>query len=438
MVHFYGTTGNDYAFNGLPKRLKKKPKSQSLGRRITRLTSQTSQKLGQLVNKVKSAFIAAMNQIGAAFTRLKDYSFHVRRPNPSGDAFAMAAKTAGILPNKNDSEVTLESVSTEKIFLLEPKVFGLHGKNPISLEALQESGLLPNRKMAIDNATYYCSPIFDFGGKKAVFALVEVEGKVYQHVFYHSESQGTWRTIPNAMKGIGKEGHKEIRHFGKGDDETSTQLPIQLIIGLNQSIESGGEKNVPVLHDAFNDMLQTIKFDEQKPFESIVEKEEIVKVCEECEDFVPNPQDLILTKDFRPNFQTPEIVQKGKTALYGDVTFKVFLSHNEKVRYLFIEVDKDKRAFLASAEIKNATINHYGVRNRYPGLNHLDSPLIEYREQIKRGYASGSLIQQYHENRNKYGANWNYVRNLTLIQEYYQAQNLEIPEEIGFFMPFSQ
>lgn len=115
------------------------------------------------------------------------------------------------------------------------EVLALNLENPnpkyklLRLDELKKTKLFPDKKLHLDNATYYFSKLFSFDpsyrGEKSSYcarlAFVEVDGKVYPRVFYQSNSQGIWRVLPSMSKG-------GIVVFGKGKIETDIQLPLKV------------------------------------------------------------------------------------------------------------------------------------------------------------------------------------------------------------------
>lgn len=59
----------------------------------------------------------------------------------------------------------------------------------------------------------------------------------------------------------------------------------------------------------------------------------------------------------------------------------------------------------------------------------MDAPLLEYHQQIPENLSPRN-VQNYKCNDRHYGNNWNYVRQLGIIENYYQAQGREIPPEL--------
>jgi hypothetical protein len=102
----------------------------------------------------------------------------------------------------------------------------------------------------------------------------------------------------------------------------------------------------------------------------------------------------------------------------GQLVGKVFLSHDNTVRYLFFE-DMENRVVMSSAESTLPEINQFGLRSRYLAVDGMDAPLIEYRMQIPERFGG--------ERRDGYCSNWPYVQEQPIIKLYLRQRQPEVP-----------
>lgn len=324
----------------------------------------------------------------------------------------------------------------------------------VNLAELEKQGLLPTNKLSVDNVNYYCSKPFIMEKHHVVIALVEFSGKVYPRIFYHSNSQGTWRTTPFALKegGASKEDvlrfalaagikmdeqninfpssreiDKQIVWLGKGPTESSTQLPTELICGLNRFPFQGASKS---LFKAGR-LVETMKKKEDNPFNQVHLRESMRVEHGHNQggkhfNIEPSKAIMPLNQALHPNFSEIVLEVKQNIPIYGEVTAKVFYSTDKSLAYLFYET-KDGRAFLSNVEDRNAPINSFGVRNDYINLENMDSPLYEYPEQINPNFQPADKKM---DQTGTYQSNWNYVRELPIIKLYYANQGKPIPEQV--------
>jgi hypothetical protein len=262
----------------------------------------------------------------------------------------------------------------------------------------------PRYKLQLDGITYYCSnPVYNENiVRPAIIALVCKDGHVYPRVFYSSNSQACWRVAPLI--------EYQPFYIGKGKDENDTQLPIAVQIALNR-LPTNPKKSSVLLHH--------------------ITGQNEDNYCQEVESIALSEFPGLL-----PNFGNPILVTEINASKYGKLKASLFASKDGSVQYLFYE-DKNGRAFLAVVEkVKDNPINSYGVRKNAFELLGMDAPLIEHACMIsKEFWAEAEWEPKYPEGR--YSSNWNYVRQIKIIQDYYRAQKREAPPEIRNLPPFT-
>lgn len=287
----------------------------------------------------------------------------------------------------------------------------------------------PEHKLQIGDTTYYVSNVFTTHHHFAVFALVKIGNKVFPRIFYRSNSQASWRLLPS----FEWDRHK----IYKGHMESDTMLPIALNLALYNLPKS--DKWIPSIGD---DCILNHKMDKGNPIYTEVIKIEdfaAIKANEEgsftshggmyCKK-APNPAAILLPEDenLLPNFDHCLHEMELESELYGNLAARVFPSRNENLQYLFLEAS-DGRAFLCSVEqVVDNPITSFGIRKKGLDLKGLDSPLMEYRSQQPHGYIPPFNAPIYNCRKEDYSNNWNYVRELAIIQDYYSERELSVPD----------
>ncbi|SCA58951.1 hypothetical protein AB751O23_BJ_00080 [Chlamydiales bacterium SCGC AB-751-O23] len=314
----------------------------------------------------------------------------------------------------------------EKIIAVNPK-YGM-----MDLSELEKRGLLPTNYMSIENAGFYCSKMFTLSNDHlAVVALVEVDNKLYPRIFYHSNSQGTWRVMPFARK-RGEGAEREIAHYGKGECETDTQLPISITCALNKLPYSNAQGTAFKAADIVNTYNGDPDFTNQVRLDvSMFLKEEMPLLDRRGNINKIRPENISMPADqaLHPDFSNKVSQLTQTIPHYGKVSVNVFYSKDKSLLYMFHEMS-DGRAFLSSVEkIKDVPINSFGVRERFVNLKGADAPLLEYSEQILRDFQAKNPISRYYES-DKYESNWNFIRELEIIKMYYSEQGRVIPREV--------
>lgn len=340
------------------------------------------------------------------------------------------------------------------------KIERTNSNHPVwSLEQAQRLGVEPTHLIIIEQTTYYISNPFLFGqtidkSHPGFSVLVAQNGACYPRTFYLSRSQAIYRYIPAIVKYQNRNGEKQTGHIGKGHEEIDTNLPIDLTVALSQFMTrfkmeelklwgaEGPMDNInsegglwAIATDSYLGNIQANNLNLEKTADIV---EQIRQPPEKNLSAIgPKMEDL---KDFAPNFTTCEEFD-FESSLYGMMKARIYTSKNGQLQYLFYELVKAKtdqhasmegKAFLASVEqIEENPILKYGNRNRYL-TDFLDAtkPLFEYYEMVK--YTLWSNILRSNAPRGgaqqEYVCFWNCIRNVNLIQEYYKAQNRELPQ----------
>ncbi len=389
-------------------------------------------KKNTFLQKCTDLFFKAIEAIKNWFIRLFGKQEPIETLSSAGEVPTEEAiitlSSVGEVPTEEAIETfsSIEEVPAAAIFSLQDKLINPNPKHAlISLKSLQRDGFLPKYKMKYANATYYFSDQYTHGSNLARIMFVEINGKVHPRVIYQSNSQAVWRVMPMIGKGF-------YKHIGKGKIESDTQLPLEVNLALHALPKNKPKgfsadnlvKTEIGPHDSWNEKVAIktlIALRSQAPQEFYKEGMNIPRP--------PNPKDIKLPDaGSQPDFSTVLKEAKIEVAHYGKLTARIFPSKDGKLHYLFYEAE-DGRAFIAAIEkVTQNPINKFGVRSECPESNNMDAPLLEYFVQIAPGYEPGGHAPRYCSS--KYESNWNYVRELPLIQLYYSERGIPLPDKV--------
>lgn len=328
-----------------------------------------------------------------------------------------------LVPNPADSPSSFK----ETVLSLQPYMQNTNSKHPTIDLSTMDPRAFPKYKLTIDSTAYYISDPFEVSKNNiGVFALVQMGDKVYPRIFYRSNSQATWRVIPDADKGS-----HGFRFIGKGQAEVDTQLPIELMLKL-QSLPPATPDTIP----GIGDVVKTRSFFESlSTFSNHVGLDQISVFSPDAPRYfikgsslmnrTPQPSQIPLPTDpaHLPDFKARMTLQKFQDPQYGNLTASVYPSMDRTIQYLFYE-KKNGKVFLAAAEkVTNNPITPYGVRQAALDLHGADAPLLEYHDQIPKEYEPSVST----EDTERYKSNWNYVREIPLIQAFYASKKKTVP-----------
>lgn len=336
-------------------------------------------------------------------------------------------KVAGLIKKQPN----LVEVSSEEVLKLQNAIENTNDKySTLDLQEIKKEGFLPINKFEFGEATYYFSKCFLIGSNHAVLALVRIDDKVFPRIFYRSNSQATWRTMPAATKNNGNMGR-----LGKGLNETDTQLPIAVNLALHSLPQAS--KGIP---DEIKNVVKTA-YDATKTYKENVCFTAFAKLKEDAKTaFVrrgmlipkpPDPKSILLTieEKLHPDFTSLLYEQKVTVPTYGKIQVKIFASKDKSLQYMYYEM-RDGKAFLAGVEkVKENPITPYGNRQEALELHGMDAPLLEYRAQIPEGYDPAEDAASYDKS-GKYANNWNFVRECKLVQMYYEGLGRKLPARV--------
>lgn len=298
-------------------------------------------------------------------------------------------------------------------------------KDDAALEVMKGSNLIPDNKLKVGNATFYCAIPFTHSNKIMTVGLVKIDEKVYPRLFCLSDSQGLWRVVP-----FGDKKDNVISYFGKGLIESDTQLPFELNFALGelQPKESLEEKGInPVFVNSGR--IFNVVYSENTNYEdhfTILGDENPLQL--EVDKRKRTPDTIQLPSNPKcPDYKSKKMETKDlHLPLYGDVKAVLVPSKDENFNYLFYQA-KDRRVFLAGVQTTKDDINIFGVHGSALHLEDADAPLLEYKEQIDAGHRPLGGASTYEYSGGRYQNNWNYIKKLPIIIDYYKNQGLSIP-----------
>jgi hypothetical protein len=361
------------------------------------------------------------------------------------------------------SDCQFQEASAKEVAALQNFMQITNPKHPKLNLAKLPAHRMPVHKLVLGNATYFCSNTFELtrdrqGIRLGVFALVRIGNRVYPRLFYRSNSQATWRTLPAVDKGF-----MGLGHLGKGLHENDTQLPLALNLALQDlKAEEPQPTHGPQLESAKLDIMNITDLQAEMDRLRPIQVEDVVKTgWDYTESYqkgihldpfaeisesqkqgfergglytrrpekpvgIKLPADEGLHPDFTAKIVSKEIVVPH----YGKLIGHLFPSKNKCLQYLFYEA-VDGRVFLSAIEkVKDNPILKFGVYESACELEGFDAPLLEYWQQIPEDCEpkQGRDVNRYESN--AYISNWNYVRQLIIIQNYYKAFGKELPHEV--------
>lgn len=334
-------------------------------------------------------------------------------------------------------QAKFQTCDEQEILGLRDQVQQTNRKYPrLDLSSLDRTKF-PIYKMQLGEVTYYCSEPYlmkEESGHAAVMALVKIGNKVFPRTFYFSRSQASWRSMPSVEKRLDGE-ELRLGHYNKGLFESDTQLPFALNIALMGLRCPSVPTTASFMVLVANMVLTEVNY--QPPIDYRVVKSPFAWSPDNAPKYFvkdgrriphsPNPRDARMPREvgLHPNFGRMLLPAKEfESQLYGKLTAKVYASNDNTLQYLFLEAS-DGRAFLAGIErVSDNPINSYGIRKNALDVGVLTSPLFEYRIQISPAYEDTFELLCSDQS---YGFNWNYVRELEIIQMYYIQQRREVP-----------
>lgn len=298
----------------------------------------------------------------------------------------------------------------------------------LSTEALKDAGLAPSHQMMIDGQTICLSDLFRLqGGRSAAIAYIPTEdGNVAVRGYYRSNSQGTWRYLPDYVK---TEGEQSIGWYGKGPNEEAMTLPFEIQAGLSQVEQESGVKQITSTNPDFL-LAGTAKHYSSKDeyreklyagqmrgdYYEEVDTGSWVELFAKMPRRKRAPEELNLDSGVAPDFSRKVLEYKGGSALVGETQVEVFESGDGRLNYLICS-DSSGRSWVGGVETKTQ-VTSTGLRYNFVTAGDLATPLYEYASQAN-GY--GDAL----DTRGVYQGMWqNYLSRIPIIQEYQKVKGV--------------
>ena len=283
------------------------------------------------------------------------------------------------------------------------------------VDFIYSKDLGPKHKVIVDGVEYLLSDPYTLpGGRLATIAYIKSGNTYTARSFYRSNSSSSWRMLPNYFMTDGR-----VSWYGKAFSEDSINAPVLVQKGLAAILGKINSKNISeddaatifrglskhaVVRDDLNDSF--IFEINQYPEALAINNNTLLGRR------LPDPSRITFqNNEDKPNFASLIDFWDEDTSVYGTIRKEVYVSHNEKYRYVFYR-DTQGRAGIISVELTSARITSQGVRESYVNFHGLNVPILEYEKQSD-GYGGkpsgyGSYVDMYE----------NYLSKVPLIKEY--------------------
>ena len=300
--------------------------------------------------------------------------------------------------------------------------------NPEQARLLREKGLIPHELYTYADGTQaYLSKKFMMSEREAYVSYIVKDGQVYPRIIYKSNSQGVFR-ISDGISG---------KWFSKGVGEEFMSIPPDLQKKLLMDTSSASNVSLTdiVNIDSMNkDYMELArKSYEKKVDPNVFKSRDALRDARHGEikwDATVNgrrnsyslkdPRDVaIKDQALRPNFNNPVDTYKTKTSTSRDVDVMVYKSHDGSVTYKVFK-DQDNRIWFGDIHT-NGEVNKFGIVKNQNDFSDLLTPRWEYSSQVAPQF-KGRIPPK-----DGYETNWNYLKEVPEVQEWYRANNIPIP-----------
>jgi hypothetical protein len=326
-------------------------------------------------------------------------------------------------------------------------------RDPPVLDTLRAMGLEPRYSLVIADTQMAVSEPFAFaGGRQAMIAYVEHNGQVIPRLLYRSNSQAVWRVTDGVRSFDG--------HIAKGLSESDTMMPIEAsaafhrlaageLVPVQDPATRAPAENGPaqamvamrlVTQDHFAPTdgrtfvtegvhYYTTEYAEGRTARTLGSADRSLAtpggaVVVPVPSTVRLPPDASLPDFSQPPSETFPIQMPALQRITGDgqLTGQVYLSRDGTLRYLLAE-DSAGRISVIGVEPADGGLSSFGNRLEYVDDTGITAPLFEYGLQIPAEYG-GSRSSAYQ-------LNWNYVRELPIVQRIYSERGIAPPEPLA-------
>jgi len=315
-------------------------------------------------------------------------------------------------------------------------------------ETLAAAGVMPELVVNVGGAVFELShPIMLDESRQIAVAWITIEAEKAIRLLYRSNSQCSWRVCDATTP----------THIGKGFHEFDKQVPIDVTLALLRAADEVVELKAWFEHDGAevtqyalaDKLLRLLTADRDTGIKSgdvvTYGGKYITREYASTIPCVPVPFSIargelktagdgtvvdpaktdLPDRPRLPNLQS-EVSRVTFTIPWyarfvggsGQLTGRVYLSHDKTIRYLFTE-DQQQRVMLSGAELLTAPVTLLGVRSRYLDTGGMDTPLMEYGAQIPEKYGGRKSY--------RYQSAWPLVRELPIVQLYYRELQTPVP-----------
>ncbi len=303
--------------------------------------------------------------------------------------------------------------------------FLLNGqKYMLSVEALRNLGLEPQEKMVLEGREIGLSGHFKIGNRDAVLGYVRTDNGYKVRGYYRSNSQGTWRYLPDYVTDGGTGSGADW--YGKGYTEEMTTLPSEMQKTLSEIAEKEqihveqktspefvlvGTAKVWNSKDEYREALHNHRL-RGDIYQEINPRPEVN--FGQMSNVKNAPESINIPGAMQPNFEKSEMEWDSNASLYGHLKNRVYESYDKKLKYTMSEDDWG-RCFVSNIEA-GGKVTSCGVRSEWVSGGDVVTPLYEYASQ-DGGYGDKSDV------RRGYRCMWKgYLSKMKMIQDYLKSR----------------
>jgi hypothetical protein len=287
-------------------------------------------------------------------------------------------------------------------------------------ELLKKYDLLPSFSFKHNSAEIILSKRFSRPDKDRYHAIgyIKIDGVVYPRVFYHSNSHGTFRVIDGVLDGW----------YSKGPGQAFISIPFNITKFLLNGCAGDGpkryKKELAEMLAKSDDHLYY--FNNYGVFDDNVspglEEATIDLVRDGNGSLMRNPSDLIIKDGFEPDFSNEILSFDAETKAAGPVKVFVYRSINEKLEYMVMQAE-DQKIWIAEINTFGEDLNKFGIASKQFDLGDLLQPRWEHSSEVAVDFKS-SVQSPF---RPKYSSNWNYLREVPVIKNWYSSKGICLP-----------
>lgn len=290
-------------------------------------------------------------------------------------------------------------------------------------EALDSCNLGPKYEVSVEGHQICLSDIFQMErGRLAAIAYVPGKDGVKVRGYYKSNSQGTWRYLPDYVS----DGN-DIAWYGKSSNEEALTLPLKLQESLAY-IEDKGLADIGTTVPGYllggtayrygskDEYMRCLYSGQMRgDFYREVSASPAIEFGQIRSDTKQPPETLKVNSRTAPDFSRAVASFGTVSTLAGKITMEGYRSEDGNFEWNFCQ-DKNGRAWVGGLEVVSP-ITSLGLRKEWASAGDFATPLYEYESQAV-GYGDES------DTVGVYQSMWrNYLSKVPLIQDYLRAKN---------------